>query len=245
MITTNLPFANTSLPVASSFREQILSIPSLLFWFQVNTGLITGGSTPSQLADKKGSAAILTQGTANQRGTVQNNAFGQYPGLLFDGSNDEYLVSGITSPDTNNDFSWCAILAAENVGASTQFASNFAATNVGSFMGLTSTGQMRMRHGSGQLETDYTSLSRAVVVIGKSAGVLRMRLNGGPTLSVGTNNAGSTSTLRIGRLSSGGAQPFKGLMSDFMHFNADLFGDMSKVRMLEKFAARAYGISLA
>lgn len=244
MITVDQPFQTTASLPPAQYRQRILALPGMLHWFQANPSLITGGASPSTIADKTGGLAVLTQGTAGMRGTLVEGAFGVYPGIEHDGVDDEYLLSP-TNFDTNGDFTWVAVFAAEAVGESTQLLSNYISTNTGTFLGLNSSNQLRVRHGSGLIETDYDSLSPVVVTIGKSTGVLRMRINGGPIMTSATDNAGSSQTLRVGRLNSGGSMPFKGLWSDLIICTEDLFADMEQVQLIESFAAAAYGIELA
>jgi hypothetical protein len=244
MITINKLFANTALPVDLPLTDRIKALPGLAAWFQANAALNTvSGGKVSELADKAGGLAVLTQGTTGQRGTWTENAFGAYPGVMLDGVDDEYLLSGLT-PDTNADFTWAVICKGTPAAASAHILSNYAATNDGSWMGFDASNRLRAHHGNADLTGPYTPGARAVVVMGKSGGTLSARFNGGATQTAATDNNGSNATLRVGRLNSGGSQPFPGGFSDILLFSSNLFSDVKQVQLIETFAAMVYGVTL-
>lgn len=243
-LTINTTFENNALPLDQSFKTRILALPGLQHWFQVDASAATlSDSKVSQLSDKAGTAAYLQQGTDAERGVFTNSLFGNYPGIVFDGVDDEYLAVD-AAIDTNNDFTWAAIFRANVDGTSRQLLSNYQAANDGTWIGVNPDNNVRVRHGSGELTADYADAAMGVVVAGVSGGLLKMRLNGGATQSIATDNNGSAATLRVGRLNSGGAQPFAGSFSDVFLFDGDLFSDITQVNLIENFAARAYGVTL-
>lgn len=244
MITINKTFSNTALPVDLPLTDRIKALPGILAWFQANTALNTiSAGKVTELANKTGGLGVLTQGTTGQRGTWTENAFGVYPGIMLDGVDDEYLLSGLT-PDTNADFTWAAICKGTPAAASAHILSNYAATNDGTWAGFDSFNRLRVKHGSAELASAYTPNTPAVVVMGKSGGTLSARFNGGATQTAATDNNGSTATLRVGMLNSGGSQPFPGGFSDIMLFSSNLFSDIKQVQLIETFAAKAYGVTL-
>lgn len=244
MITINKTFANTALPIDLPLTDRIKALPGLAAWFQANAALNTvSGGKVSELADKAGGLAVLTQGTAGQRGTWTENAFGAYPGVMLDGVDDEYLLSGLT-PDTNADFTWAVICKGTPAAASAHILSNYAATNDGTWAGFDSFNRLRVKHGSAELASAYTPNTPAVMVFGKTGTALSARFNGRPTQSVVTDNNGSNATLRVGRLNSGGSQPFPGGFSDILLFSSNLFSDVKQVQLIETFAAMVYGVTL-
>jgi hypothetical protein len=244
MITINETFANPALPVDLPLTTRILALPDLLAWFQAADDLVTvSAGKVSELRDKAGGAAVLTQGTAGQRGTWVEEAFSAYPGVSLDGVDDEFLLSGL-SLDTNADFTMAVIFKGAPAGASAQLLSNYAATNDGTWCGFDASNRMRARHGNAELTADYTSGAPSLMVFGKTGTVLSGRFNGRATQTVTTDNNGSSATLRVGRLNSGGSQPFGGSFSDILLFDGNLFADVAQVNLIETFAAKAYGVEL-
>lgn len=244
--TLNSTFANTQLPLDASYLDLITALPGFVGWWQAASDLMTLISgAPSQIADLAGGAAYFQQGTAGQRAGILAGAFGACEGLVFDGVDDEYLLSGQVL-DTNAPFTWATVFAADPVpGASAQLLSNYVATNDGTWCGTSTDGTLRVRHGSGQLIFPYTAMTPSVLVFGVSGGQLRGRLNGGPVQTVPTDNNGSTATLRLGRLNSGGSQPYRGRFVDFIAFASDLFTGPEQVGLITEMAAADYGIALA
>ncbi len=105
-----------SIPIQSSAFSPA-SISGLQFWYKSDAGafndagstLATNGQTVQQWNDQSGNSRNLTQATSGKRAIYNTNQLNNLPGILFDGTDDFFSVSGtnimsVTSGSTSTWF---------------------------------------------------------------------------------------------------------------------------------------------
>lgn len=243
----NYAISNPALPVDRTFGEAILALPGFHRWFQANDSLVTlNAGNVESLIDKGASGAVLIQANTALQAALASGQFGNYPGLDFDGVDDRYNLSP-SDVDTTEDFTFIAIFKGAGNGQGQHIISNYAGTNVGSWLGLNTAGNVYMQHGTGvATDTPVSTGAPTIAIGGNSNGILKLRVNGGATISAANNNAGSSGQLRVGCLNSGGSQFFAGSLSDLIPIQGvNLFDTaLENIQMLEKYAARYAGVAL-
>lgn len=243
----NYAFNNPALPLDRSFLSAILALPGFHRWFQANPLLaILDGAAVASLVDKAASGAVLTQATADYRATIVDELFGRYPGVKFDGVNDRYNLAPATV-DTTVPFTFISIFRGAGNGGGQHIVSNYVGTNIGSWLGLNTAGNVYMQHGSGvATDTEVATGAPMIAISGNSNGSNKLRVNGGATISASNNNGGSAAQLRVGCLNSGGSQFFAGSLSDLIVLQGVNLFDTSieNIQMLEKYASRFAGVAL-
>lgn len=239
------PFDLPDAPKDLSFEEVIRALPGLRHWFQVDPALVqmTGGNV-AIWRDMLATNAVFTQGTTDQQAPYVPGAFGDYDGIDLDGVNDEYLLSP-TDIDTNAAFTWIVIFKGSAGASSQQLLSNYVAANDGTLLSINTGGFVRAQHGNGGVtDTEVMASQPTIAIFSVSNGQIRLRVNGKATLTAATDNNGSTSALRLGRLNSGGSQPAGSIYAEVILCQADLIATMASIDDLEARAALDYKVPL-
>ncbi|MBZ9649988.1 hypothetical protein K9B33_20855 [Sphingobium sp. 3R8] len=239
------PFDLPDAPKDESYEEVVRGLPGIKHWFQVDADLVqlTVGNV-AIWRDKLATNAVFTQGTVGQQAPFVPGAFGDWPGIDLDGIDDEYLLSP-TDIDTNAPFTWIVIFKGAAGPSSQQLLSNYVAPNDGTLLSINTGGFVRAQHGNGGVtDTEVMVSQTTIALFSVSSSLIKLRVNGKPTLTAATDNNGSTSTLRLGRLNSGGSQPAGSVYAEVILCQADLFTDLDLIKNLEAFASLGYGVAL-
>lgn len=248
MIIIDTVFNNPNLPSTKPFAEQIAESTGLRSWFQVDESKVTVvDGAISTIAKKAGSSAVTLgpQGTASKRPLYTPGVFsGQYPAAVFDGSNDNLIVS--SSPYTADGiFSWCVIGKLASV-TDQMVAGTFSGANTGTWMRVAS-GAYQFQHGNGVAVAAAGLMNGdEFIMIGSSnTTTVKGRVNGIDATPSATNNVIGGNILTLGAGNFGPDLPSNFSLAECLVWQADILQNAALVKVLESYASQVYGVTLA
>lgn len=244
-------FTDTSLPVDSDLRTFLAAKSELHSWFQadIDYATVASGAVSSLKTLKPASAIALAQATAANRGVLSAKAaIGGYDALDFDGSNDRYDLA--TAPDFSNPFSVVMLAQVTSLAASNNLFGRFTGPAQQTTIQSGTFGLLYYQGGASGTIANAANFAAGVphlIIAGASGGVARAKADNLAPVTFAAAGAASSAAIAIGALSSGGAAPLGGWVSDVMIFAADLLaaGNETLLANVRAYFAGTYGLPLS
>lgn len=243
-------FTDTSLPIDTDLASYISARSELHSWFQADTdrATIASGAVASLKTLKAASSVTLDQATADYRGTLSAKAaIAGYEALNFDGANDRYAFSDM--PDFSTAFSIVLLLSAPTPTGSKNIFGRFTAANQQTTLQLGTVGLFYYTNNASATilpAAEFVADTPMLVMLSWSGNVGRAKVNNRALQTFAATGSASAAAAALGSLSSAGANPFLGWISDVMVFTSDLLaaGNESLLATVRAYFAGTYGLDI-
>jgi len=250
-----ITFTNTDLPSATSSDDVIKADPDLLFWLRADQDFTTRSSaeilTFTDYAE--GAATFAAQGASN-RADLEDGQIAGYQAAHFETDQttvfDGYVSSGLTL-NSNQAFTFAAIVRFDTVGVSQSIVGRYASTTSRAVLQLSSANNPRILARSHFADAATTvAAGDWELIIGSFDGANTVRIwHRGAVASSALATSGDTSTgdLRLGTLQGTVFQAADMDLSDVIIIGRELLADMTgdTLQAIIDVAENVYGITVS